>query len=260
LRSSDPWRAGAGAGAEGGADQQGLSSHKYLQELDIPENKNASRDFCMSPVGRETCKFTHDLWTNRTVDILQKEASRQHADAAKGEDTKPFFIYLSYTDPHAGGWKAQDESGNPVPDDFQFDNTSWPDVERDHASVIANYMDRDVGRIADLIDSLGLSENTLVMFASDNGAHSEGGHDYRFFDSSGPHRSYKRSLYEGGIRTPAIARWKGTTPAGGTSDLVWAFWDFMPTVAELAGLGRGAYPSDIDGTSIAPTLLGKADK
>lgn len=236
------------------------ADRKYLKQLDIPENKNASRDYCMSPSGQQVCRFTHDLWTNRTVDILTKEAKRQAADAAKGQETAPFFVYLSYTDPHAGGWQGTAESGNPVPSDGQFDNSSWPDVERDHASVIANFLDRDVGRIADLIDSEGLADNTLVLFFSDNGAHNEGGHDVHFFDSAGPFRGFKRSLYEGGVRSPGIARWTGTTPAGAHSAVPFAFWDFMPTVAELAGLGPAAYPSDVDGMSIAPTILGKPEE
>lgn len=143
-----------------------------------------------------------------------------------------------------------------MPSDGQFDNSSWPDVERDHASVIANYLDRDVGRITSLIDSEGLGENTLIIFAADNGAHNEGGHDVHFFDSAGPFRGFKRSLYEGGIRSPSIARWTGTTPAGSESSVPWAFWDFMPTAAELAGLDRSAFPSDVDGESFAPTILG----
>lgn len=94
-----------------------------------------------------------------------------------------------------------------------------------------------------------------VFFASDNGAHLEGGHSYHFFNSTGGLTGHKRSLYEGGMRSPTMARWPGTiTP--GVSDFAWAFWDFMPTVAELTGM-TGSLPKDIDGISIVPTLMGK---
>lgn len=218
-------------------------------QIFFPNNANASREVCMAP--GNNCTYTHDLWTNRTLALLEERA-------ALGPTQPPFFLFLAYTDPHAGGWQGIFESGNPVPSDGSFTNASWPDVERDHASVIANYLDRDVGRIVGALDTLGFGDDTLVIFASDNGAQNEGGHNYLFFNSSGPLRGYKRSLYEGGIRTPTIARWTGTIAPQQVSDVPWAFWDFMPTAADLAGLPRSAYPADIDGLSIAPLLLGNA--
>jgi arylsulfatase A-like enzyme len=100
----------------------------------------------------------------------------------------------------------------------------------------------------------GLYENTLIIFTSDNGPHKEGNHDATFFGSSGPLRGIKRDLYEGGIRVPGIATWKGKIAPGQVNDTPWAFWDLLPTAAELAG---GRAPKDIDGVSIAPVLLGK---
>jgi arylsulfatase A len=93
-------------------------------------------------------------------------------------------------------------------------------------------------------------ENTLVVFNSDNGA------VYRdsTFNHSGPLRGYKRDMYEGGIRTPSIARWPGKVKAGETSDQVWAFWDVMPTLAELI---RQKAPAGIDGISVLPGWLGE---
>ena len=107
------------------------------------------------------------------------------------------------------------------------------------------------------LDDLGIGDDTLVFFTSDNGPHHEGGRgfDPDFFDSNGPLRGIKRDLYEGGIRVPMIARWPGHVPAGVVSDQVWAFWDVLPTLAELAG-ASGAVPDDIDGLSVLPTLLG----
>ena len=102
---------------------------------------------------------------------------------------------------------------------------------------------------------MGLDETTLVIFTSDNGTHKEGGADPEFFGSSGPLRGYKRSLHDGGIRVPGIARWPGQIEAGRVSDQVWAFWDVMPTVGALV---EGAeVPAGIDGVSIAPVLLGE---
>jgi arylsulfatase A-like enzyme len=115
-------------------------------------------------------------------------------------------------------------------------------------------MDRDIGRLFDRLRALGLDEKTLVLFSSDNGPHREGGADPAFFDSNGVLRGHKRDLYEGGIRVPLIARWPGRIAAGSGSDHVSAFWDFLPTCCELAGVPA---PPGIDGISFLPTLLGQ---
>ena len=103
------------------------------------------------------------------------------------------------------------------------------------------------------LEELGLAENTLVIFVSDNGPHEEGNHSADFFDSNGILRGTKRDLYEGGIRTPFIARWPGTIAPGTRSDHVSAFWDMMPTFCELAGV---EIPEACDGISFLPTLEG----
>jgi arylsulfatase A-like enzyme len=99
-----------------------------------------------------------------------------------------------------------------------------------------------------------IDDNTVLFFTSDNGPHKEGGVDPAFFKSSGSFRGIKRDMYEGGIRVPMIVRWPGKIKAGTVSDQVWAFWDFLPTAAEIAGLQP---PPKIDGISILPTLLGQ---
>jgi arylsulfatase A-like enzyme len=114
-------------------------------------------------------------------------------------------------------------------------------------------IDRDVGRLLDLLAELGLEEDTIVFFTSDNGPHEEGGHDPHFFPSAEPLRGIKRDLYEGGIRVPMIVRAPGRVPAGRTSDAVWAHWDVLPTLAELAGAEP---PRDVDGISIRSVLEG----
>src|SRR5690606_31533055 len=113
---------------------------------------------------------------------------------------------------------------------------------------------RDVGRLVDLLRELQIAEDTLVLFTSDNGPHHEGGHKVGFFDSNGPLRGHKRDLYEGGIRVPLIAWWPGKVEAGTISDHLSAFWDFLPTVCELAEV---PVPEGIDGISYAPELLGR---
>jgi arylsulfatase A len=110
-----------------------------------------------------------------------------------------------------------------------------------------------VGKVRSLLKELNLLTNTLIIFTSDNGPHKEGGHDPAFFNSSGSLRGIKRDLYEGGIRVPFIASWPGVIEAGSTSDHVSAFWDFLPTCAELAGIDAPEY---VDGISLLPTLMG----
>jgi arylsulfatase A-like enzyme len=118
-------------------------------------------------------------------------------------------------------------------------------------------MDRDIGQIFRLLKELGIDDNTFVMFSSDNGPHKEGGADPEFFESNGPLRGIKRDLYEGGIRVPTIARWPGEIKPTSVSDHISAFWDFLPTCAELAGV---KVPDNIDGISMVPTLCGFCDK
>jgi arylsulfatase A-like enzyme len=115
-------------------------------------------------------------------------------------------------------------------------------------------MDRSIGQILDLLDELKLSQNTLVIFSSDNGPSAEGGQSLKFFQSAGPLSGAKRSVREGGIRIPMIARWPGKIQSGRTSDHPSAFWDFLPTACELAGIEP---PEGIDGISYLPELLGQ---
>ena len=118
-------------------------------------------------------------------------------------------------------------------------------------------MDRDIGRLMDLLKKHGLDEKTLVIFTSDNGPHREGGNNPDFQDSNGPLKGIKRSLTEGGIRVPTIARWPGKVKAGSSSNFAGCFQDVMPTLADLAGAKRASYPDDVDGISFAPLLTGQ---
>jgi arylsulfatase len=172
---------------------------------------------------------------------------------------RPFFLYFATPVPHAA---------LQVPDDSlaeyhgRFDDKPYlgergylphPEPRAAYAAMITR-MDRDIGRILDTLRDLGLDENTLVIFSSDNGPTFAGGVDAQFFNSAGPLRGLKCDLYEGGLRVPMIARWKGRIRADATTDHVSAFWDVLPTVADVVGFQP---PGDTDGVSFLPTLLGK---
>jgi arylsulfatase A-like enzyme len=172
----------------------------------------------------------------------------------------PFFLYYALNIPHAnneGGRMPPRGMEVPLgpdgnPDYGEFAGKDWPDPEKGFAQYIT-FIDNYVGEIVAALDRHGLAENTLVMFSSDNGPHNEGGHDHTFFDSNGEFSGFKRSLTDGGIREPFIARWKGTITGGRTSGHLSGFQDILPTCTELAGVET---PS-CDGISLLPALLGK---
>ena len=120
---------------------------------------------------------------------------------------------------------------------------------------MVSHLDRDVGRIVALLEELSLSDSTLILFTSDNGPAYDrlGGSDSDFFNSSGPLRGRKGSLWEGGIRVPLVVKWPGRIADGSTCDHVAAFWDVLPTLCEAAGLKP---PQRIDGISFLPSLVG----
>ena len=128
-----------------------------------------------------------------------------------------------------------------------------------HAAFVAmiEILDRQVGEILDKLEELGLSENTIIMFSSDNGPHQEGGADPEYFDSNGPLKGFKRDVYEGGIRVPMLVSWPEKIKSETESDHISAFWDILPTAAAIAGVDA---PSDLDGISMLPTLLSRPDE
>ncbi len=158
---------------------------------------------------------------------------------------RPFFLYLAYCSPHANV---------EVPDTTPYTTTSWTPVEKCFAAMVTR-LDSNVGAVVAHIRQLGLDTNTIIFFASDNGPHSEGGHSSTYFNSNGNLRGMKRDVWDGGIRVPMIARWTGKIQPGRVSDFVWAFWDFLPTAAELAGTKA---PRGLDGISVLPDILGNA--
>ncbi len=183
--------------------------------------------------------YSHDLFTEKALQFVETNKEG------------PFFLYLAYTVPH-----ANNEAGNKgmeVPDYGPYADKDWPEPEKGRAAMIAR-LDADVGRLIEKLRELGLDRNTIVFFTSDNGPHKEGGSDPYFFRSMGPLNGYKRSLHDGGIRVPMIVWWPPYVQAGSVNTYPWAFWDFLPTAAELAGVEP---PEGIDGISVLPTILGR---
>ncbi|MCF8226211.1 MAG: arylsulfatase [Bacteroidales bacterium] len=197
-------------------------------------------------------QYSHDLIMDKAFDFII-----QNKDQA-------FFIYLAITLPHSE-LLIPEEYMQP----FRGKYPEKPFISNDPENIssqeepFATYaamvtkLDVDVGKLIDLLKENGLYENTIVMFASDNGPHSSGGADPQFFNSNGPFRGIKRDLYEGGIRTPFYVSWPGKIEAGSRSDHVSAFWDILPTIAEISGAPA---PTDIDGISLANALFGKPQK
>lgn len=192
-------------------------------------------------VCEECTTYSGDFLNNETLAFL----SRTKKDA-------PFFLYLSHTIPHANNErKGATGNGMEVPDLGQYADKPWGEPEKGKAAMISR-LDKYMGDLRAKLEELGIAENTLVLFSSDNGPHKEGGGDPEFFDSNGGYRGYKRDLYEGGIRVPFIAWWPGKL-APGTCDAPVAFWDLLPSMAEFLGVPV----PDTDGRSFIPLLRGE---
>ncbi|MBA2354324.1 MAG: arylsulfatase [Acidobacteria bacterium] len=208
-----------------------------------------------------TRDYTSDLFTDAAVDFIARDAG------------VPFFLYLAYPVPHAelrppeealAPWRgrfpetpfvnAKADAITPVPPYSPSGGyRSQPTPHAAFAAMVTR-MDQQIGRVLATLRTRGLDRDTLVIFTSDNGPHREGGADPDFFDSNGPLRGIKRDLYEGGIRVPMIVRWPGHAPAGVVRDTVWAHWDVLPTLADIAGV---APPSGLDGQSMRAALTAR---
>ncbi len=194
-----------------------------------------------------------------SADLIAEEALK----FVRANKDRPFFAYLPFTIPHAS-MHVPEEAIAPFRKKFpEFENVigkyAGPNVKNPVAAFAAmvTRMDGYVGKLLALLKELGIDDNTVVTFTSDNGPHKEGGHRPDFFNSNGPLKGYKRDLYEGGIRAAFITRWPGKIKPNTTCNLPCAMWDVMPTCAEIAGVTP---PADIDGISYLPALLGRMDK
>jgi arylsulfatase A-like enzyme len=212
------------------------------EKVPLAGNKIAEPRLDGAGVAAERAQYSHDLFVQEALEFIEKKKNQ------------PFFLYLAATIPH-----ANNEAGNKgmeVPDYGIYKDRHWPESQKGHAAMISR-LDRDIGTIIKQLKQLGIDKNTMIIFTSDNGPHREGGAVPEFFNSNGSMRGNKRDLYEGGIRVPMIARWPGRIKPGTVSRHVSAFWDFLPTFAELVNLRS---PRPIDGISMLPTLLGKPAK
>jgi arylsulfatase len=190
------------------------------------------------------------------LDMMGEEA-RAFVRANKD---RPFFLYFAPTIPHAALQVPEDslaEYAGAFPEAPYLGDKGYLPHRAPHAAYAAmiTRLDREVGRLAQLVSDLGLDHDTLIVFTSDNGPTFNGGTDSPFFESAGPFRGLKTMVYEGGIRVPMVARWPGRIPAGIVSDHASAFDDYMPTFAEMAGLPR---PAGIDGVSMLAAFEGRA--
>lgn len=240
------WGMGA-PGSEGHPNKQGYdyffgylgqaNAHRYYPDF-LYENNDK--------VMLNKKVYTHDLVMDKALNFINENSD------------KPFFIYLTPTIPHADLALPEGELGEyeemfcekPYPGGGY---NAQPKPKATFAAMVSR-LDRDVQRIMDLLEEKGIAENTMVIFTSDNGTHIEGGHDPFFFNSNASFRGTKRDLYEGGVRTPFIVHWPAAIQEGSTSYHVSAFWDFLPTMADLIG---AKVPSKVDGISYLPTLTGK---
>jgi hypothetical protein len=228
---------------------------------------------------------------------LQDKGSQMREARESGSETKPWMLYVSFTSPHAGSVGSVEETDVPAPRVSQWpykqrgQQDGWPKVEVDFATAISE-TDNRTGSILAELSRQGLDDSTLVVLASDNGAHNEvrdavlhcmpgtstrcgrggvsarsfasffvllrlcsqGGHVYTFFNSSSYLNGFKRSIHDGGIRSQGVFRWPGKIAPGSVSDQQFAFYDFLPTFAELAGAPASAMPKHVDGHSFARVL------
>ena len=232
-----------------GWKNQGVA-HTYYPSSIIRDGKE---------VPLEEGTYIHDLVMDAAFDFIKENA----------KSGQPFFCYIPTAIPHAAMHAPADlhEKWRKVYPQFDKRIAKYgapkgepcPPVQNPiagFAGMMENF-DNQMGELFSILVELGVDENTIILFSSDNGAHKEGGHNPEFWNSNGPLRGLKRDLYEGGIRTPFMARWPGKVAAGSRSDHLSAFWDILPTMADLIGQ---PVPEQSDGISILPTLLGKGEQ
>lgn len=227
-------------------------------------------------------EISDQLQGSYTTDLFTAAAKKWIIDQKKSDPDQPFFLELAYDTPHAGleiaaspypeggglngGVQWIGEPGNFINtaeesiDDYihpDYVHMDWPDQQKRFSSMVRR-IDTAVGDMIQLLEELGIDEETLIVFTSDNGPHKEsygyGDHDPTFFDSFGPLDGIKRDTWEGGIRVPTLVRWPGHIPAGERNDTPTGFHDWMPTFSELAGIPA---PARTDGVSLLPLLTGE---
>lgn len=238
-----------------------------------PQDRGFDRFFGYNCQRESHLYYPSHLWSNRDRMLYpsnQNNARRVYAPEEiqrvglrfieqSARERTPFFAMLTYTLPHAelnlphnDLYKKYEQKLSPKPWESQYVG-DYPSTPNAHASFAAmvEMLDRYVGQVCDKLRELGIEDNTLIIFTSDNGPHTEGGADPEYFDSNGPLRGTKRALYEGGIRVPMIAVWPEAIPAGRTEAMPAAFWDFHKTFTSLLGQRE---ERNTDGINLLPTL------
>jgi len=236
-----------------GYNCQSLAHRYYPDHLWDNENKVVLTD---NNDLRNKSQYAPDLIQQKALNFID-----DNKDA-------PFFLFLPYILPHAelivpedsifASYKGKFEEKPFHGKDYgkQAAPSGYTSQQYPHATFAAmvSRLDKYVGEILEKVKSLGLDSNTLIVFSSDNGPHKEGGADPVFFNSSGGYRGIKRDLYEGGIRVPLVVRWPGSIEASSKGRFVGAFWDLLPTFADISGAQT---PANIDGISFQNSLLGE---
>ena len=228
-------------------DNPAFAAHQRLPEGADPKDPASyaqyrGKEYAPDRIGEQALKFVRD------------------------NKDRPFFLYYPTTVPHLALQVPEDslaEYAGKFPEEpYPGGHGYLPNLTpRATYAAMVTRMDREVGRVMDLVRELGLDEHTIFVFTSDNGPLYDrlGGTDTDFFHSAAGFRGRKGSLYEGGVRVPCVVRWKGKVAPGTTSDRVTGFEDWLPTLLELAG-ARDATPAGLDGISFAPTLLGRTQE
>ncbi len=233
-------------------DVRGHRVERVYLEGNLVENASAEgflREGSGPPIQR--AQYSQDVIMEKAFDFINENKDR------------PFFLYIPSQLPHASLEVPDDDlklflndNGESIFEEPENQSTgayTFNDKPLATYAAMVTRLDRYVGNILDLLEELGLAENTLVIFSSDNGSYSEGGYHYSMHNSNAPLRGGKRDLYEGGIRVPTIAWWPGHIAAGAVTDHISYFTDILPTFADIANVSP---PPTIDGISFKPTLLG----
>lgn len=264
---------GLGMDATTGApDKQGFDymygflnqAHAHTQYPDYLF-RNGKRETIAGNKQGQRQNYSNDIFTDEAISYLEQQ-----------KKAEPFFLYLAYTTPHAELLVPEDSLFNSFKAKFQgkpFEKSTQGSSRKNdfgayesqahpaaaYASMVVR-IDRDIAKIKAKLKELGMDENTIVMFSSDNGSHKEGGADPAYHKSNGGLRGAKRDVYEGGIRVPFIVNWPGVIKPAQVSGHVSAFWDIMPTLAEISGVNLAEKKIKSEGISLLPLLTGQPEK
>ena len=208
------------------------------------------RELLFGNVAQKQKEYAPDLIQTQAIEFIRENRDR------------PFFCYYAAVQPHAdmvAPKKYMDKHRGKYGDEPAYKEQYYHGQAEPRAAFAAmvNVLDDYVGEIVSELESLGIADNTLIVFTSDNGPHVEGGHDPDYFDSNGILKGTKRDLYEGGTHVPMIASWPDKIRPGSESNHISAFWDFLPTMADLTGQELSA---KTDGISMMPTLTGEGNQ